>query len=209
MNRRIRSVIIVSAALAFGGETAVLAADKPTWTAAQLKTLNFRCTVADGPKLTACKPQRAARINPLTVEYSRTAVESLASCVLGHLKPGTEVTYPFPYSDDPAYLENPIQPHVVKSVDYAEPPPLTEIARLYPEEARRARVPGRVVLKCIVGLDGKATNCAVLEESPSGYGFAKASLTALEAFRFTPKTYDCIPTDTGMVVVPINFVPPR
>lgn len=209
MSRIIFAITIATAALVLGSGSTVFAAEKPGWPAAQLKTLNFRCSVAEGPKLTACKPLRAEGIDPLTVEYSRTAVESLASCVLGDLKPGTKVTYPFPYSDDPAYLENPIRPHVIKNVDYAEPPPLGEILRLYPEKPRRAGIGGRVVVKCGVNLNGNATNCKVVEENPLGYGFGHAALTALEAFRFIPQLYDCKPTDKGTVLIPINFVPQK
>lgn len=55
---------------------------------------------------------------------------------------------------------------------------------LYPAEAQRAHVSsGSVTLRCFAEPSGRLADCEVLNESPSGMGFAKAGIRAVASAR--------------------------
>nr|WP_240454742.1 energy transducer TonB [Caulobacter sp. 17J65-9] len=79
------------------------------------------------------------------------------------------------------------------------------ISDAFPETALRAEVSGTVLLNCRVTVDGTATNCAVLEETPAGFGFGEAALQASSRFRFKPATYQGRPIEVAQLKIPIRF----
>ena len=75
----------------------------------------------------------------------------------------------------------------------------------YPEAARAAGLEGRVVLSCIVGLDGVLSDCVVAEETPRGKGFGEASLKAARVFRLNYRTTDGQTIEGARVKIPIRW----
>ncbi|HEY2357697.1 MAG TPA: energy transducer TonB [Phenylobacterium sp.] len=65
---------------------------------------------------------------------------------------------------------------------WSEAPSVAEMAALYPAKAKAAGVGGAVDLTCDVR-DGRPHDCAVLKETPSGYGFGFAARKAGELMR--------------------------
>lgn len=72
----------------------------------------------------------------------------------------------------------------------------------YPEEARKAGLEGKVVLKMVVSTEGVAEQVEVLESTHPL--FTESSLAALKALRFTPGRKDgrAVPV---YVVIPFKF----
>jgi len=56
----------------------------------------------------------------------------------------------------------------------------------YPEEARKARIEGDVVLEAIVDIDGKPVQMRVIQVPAEGYGFEESAIKAVEQWRFKP-----------------------
>lgn len=80
------------------------------------------------------------------------------------------------------------------------------VARFYPERALDRGRGGKVVLDCLVGLDGRLT-CTVASEDPERWGFGAAALRIAKEFRMAPQLEDGQPTAGGRVSVPIVFNP--
>lgn len=66
----------------------------------------------------------------------------------------------------------------------APPKILKEIFAPYPKEARRAHIEGDVVLKVLIGEDGKVEEASVIDSL--GYGLDEAALVAIRQFIFSP-----------------------
>nr|WP_255500863.1 energy transducer TonB [Caulobacter sp. 17J80-11] len=77
------------------------------------------------------------------------------------------------------------------------------ISDAFPQTALRAGVSGTVLLSCRITVEGAATNCEVLEESPAGFG--KAAVQASGRYRFKPATYEGRPIEAAQVKIPIRF----
>lgn len=86
-------------------------------------------------------------------------------------------------------------------------PTAENIARVYPSEAQRQNVSGRVILSCIVDEDGYLADCIVDSETPVGMGFGNAALEITAYMRMQPATNYGVPVK-GPVRVPITFALP-
>jgi TonB family protein len=86
-------------------------------------------------------------------------------------------------------------------------PDAAAFSRVYPMAAQRAGIEGRALIHCRVTIDGKLSECVVIEETPMGAGFGVAAVGLASAFVVTPKTYDGKPVD-GDVRIPIVFKMP-
>lgn len=49
-------------------------------------------------------------------------------------------------------------------------------------------VTGWAVIRCVVGLDTRLTNCRVMAETPAGQGFGRAGLQLARRYRYAPPT---------------------
>ena len=67
--------------------------------------------------------------------------------------------------------------------------PLQRIPPTYPAEARRAGISGSVTIDVTVNPDGSVRKARVLEAKPKGL-FEAAAVTAIQKWRFKPKTVD-------------------
>ncbi len=61
------------------------------------------------------------------------------------------------------------------------------LTRYYPLRAIERNIEGDVVLNCLVRVTG-LLDCAVVSESPEGWGFSQAALRIAGAYRMTPAT---------------------
>jgi len=88
------------------------------------------------------------------------------------------------------------------------PAPLAanDLAQVYPAEAAKQHIGGRVMLNCMIDIQGEATSCAIVSETPQGYGFGDAALALAPKLVFKPGTRDGEPIALA-VRIPISFSP--
>ncbi|MDE2355456.1 MAG: TonB family protein [Alphaproteobacteria bacterium] len=86
---------------------------------------------------------------------------------------------------------------------WVERPSGDDVVQVYPEAAIRAGVSGRVVMKCAVDQTGALRDCAIVSESPAGYGFGAAALELAQKFAMTPMP-DAGP-GRATITIPIQF----
>lgn len=91
-------------------------------------------------------------------------------------------------------------PASVRGVQFAPLPPV------YPSAAAKNHQSGSVVMKVLVGEDGKVKDAVVERSEPAGV-FDEASLEAVRNWRFTPAMENGKPVE-GWVRVPIDFQAP-
>lgn len=73
--------------------------------------------------------------------------------------------------------------------DVPEPVLIYRVEPDYPDEARRSRVDGFVLLEAIVNKRGDVVNIKVLQSPPAKYGFAEKAREAVEQWKFKPAIY--------------------
>ena len=89
---------------------------------------------------------------------------------------------PAPPAAAPAAAPAP-RPHVRSGVNPIYIPPLEELQRRYPREARREGLSGRVVVRLTVSPNGDVVNAAVRQSTPPGL-FDALALDFVRRFRF-------------------------
>jgi TonB family protein len=77
----------------------------------------------------------------------------------------------------------------------------------YPPAARAAGLTGYVMLDCLARDDGALVDCRVIQESPQGHGFGKASLEAARTFKMKVRTQngDVVEGANLRVKIPIRW----
>jgi TonB family protein len=83
-------------------------------------------------------------------------------------------------------------------------PTNAEVEAVKPTAAIKEGLDGRVVLKCLVTVQGALTNCSVDHENPPGKGFGAAALTLTTSFQMRPAMKAGKPVE-AWVMVPINM----
>jgi hypothetical protein len=73
-----------------------------------------------------------------------------------------------------------------RGIRWIERPPDSAVFALYPEAAFEARVSGATTLECTSTIEGRFSDCSVVEEKPEAQGFAEASTAVLALYRFGP-----------------------
>jgi TonB family protein len=96
---------------------------------------------------------------------------------------------------------------VVVEASFKTKPTGDDVNRLFPEAAMRARVGGRVKVRCTITVEGALTNCKAIEEDPPGYGFGEAGVKLLSRVQFNPKTIDGKPVESERTI-PLSFAKP-
>lgn len=64
-----------------------------------------------------------------------------------------------------------------------------QMGEAYPGFAGLIGVSGRVALRCVVGVDGRLSDCEVLDAQPPGLGFEAAALSLTASMEAYPATY--------------------
>ena len=74
----------------------------------------------------------------------------------------------------------------------------------YPDDLRRARVEGRVVLRCVVGPNGRAEPRTIFPVEPGNLAFIDAARDALHSAIFAPAKMNGVPV-RSVVTLPFDF----
>jgi protein TonB len=74
---------------------------------------------------------------------------------------------------------------------------VTEVKAIYPEEARKLGLEGRVVLRLVVDATGQVAEAKVLRRA--GHGFDEAALNAIRRFKFKPGLTGTEPVSTEII----------
>jgi len=94
----------------------------------------------------------------------------------------------------------------VTSPDWLRKPSPEDISRYYPPLAQQHDIGGRARVQCRLANDGVLSDCVVLSEAPTGYGFGEAALNVATRFQMRPGTREGQPI-AGQIIVPIVFRP--
>jgi len=76
-------------------------------------------------------------------------------------------------------LDNVTEPVLIES---------SKVLPRYPELARRAGVPGQVILEAVIQADGTVASVRILREAPPRIGFAESAADAVARWRYRPGT---------------------
>ena len=102
----------------------------------------------------------------------------------------------------------PAAPVLVKP-DWVAKPTGADFADAYPADALKANLNGAATLACAVSLEGRLTDCKVVDEAPAQAGFGAAALKLSERFQLKPMTRDGQPVAGGKIRIPIRFALPQ
>ncbi len=86
-------------------------------------------------------------------------------------------------------------------------PSAQDFLKVYPREAYRKGLPGRVIMTCEVLADGHLDACAVIEETPSDNGFGAAALSLAPYFQISTVDRDGRQLAGGAVRIPLFWRP--
>ena len=90
--------------------------------------------------------------------------------------------------------------------DVDKPPKLVRQTRVqYPPEAKRNKIEGRVVVRCLITSQGKADKMEVVESEPAGV-FDENAMNSLKLWQFRPGVLKGEMVDTW-VKIPLSFEP--
>lgn len=90
------------------------------------------------------------------------------------------------------------------SISFLARPTARDFEAVYPTDAFRRGVTGRVVLECLSQADGELA-CAVASEDPAGEGFGEAARRAAARFRLPLTTPDGRTTVGSTISIPMTF----
>jgi Gram-negative bacterial TonB protein C-terminal len=78
-------------------------------------------------------------------------------------------------------------------------------ARAYPSHAAQAGISGAVKMKCAATSAGLLSDCAVIQETPTGEGFGAAALSLATGMALKPTGGDGQPIAGRNLIVPVRF----
>ena len=80
-------------------------------------------------------------------------------------------------------------------------------AKAYPAHAAQAGISGAVKMKCAATSAGLLSDCAVIQESPTGEGFGAAALSLATGMALKPTDSNGQPVTGRNLIVPVRFEP--
>jgi len=112
------------------------------------------------------------------------AAKSADGC--GPLPPTARVSRPirFTFRASPAAISpDPRQTGWILNLpEWKRTPASDQFLHIYPERAAHDHVEGQAVIQCVVGADGRMSECQAIAESRHDYGFGKAALALTPLF---------------------------
>lgn len=106
-----------------------------------------------------------------------------------------------PFADGPAggTRSHGVRPSILTNPTWAIAP-LPEV----PARAVADGVNGQVALSCTVTRSASVSDCSIVSETPTGYGFGRSALSSMRAARLTPSSVDSV-APGGTVRFTLNF----
>jgi TonB family protein len=83
-------------------------------------------------------------------------------------------------------------------------PDADDLRRRFPRDALRAGIAGRVVLECLIRVEGELL-CVVFSEDPPEQGFGDAALQIAQEYRASALLQDGTPAQGARIRLPIAF----
>jgi len=94
---------------------------------------------------------------------------------------------------------------MVTDPEWVQSPVAPQLTEYYPSGAKRAGIPGRVVLSCDVAEEGTLSDCAAEEVYPANQGFAEAALRLAPYFRMRPLDKEGQPVGGRPIRITVGF----
>jgi TonB family protein len=86
------------------------------------------------------------------------------------------------------------------SAGISEPVIVKREKPVYPKEAKKQKIAGKVAVEVVVQRDGTVGDLALVWACPQGYGMEKAAVEAVRQWQFEPAVRDSEPVDASTVV---------
>jgi TonB family protein len=103
----------------------------------------------------------------------------------------------------------PVRPSEPVSPRWTRLPDVEDMMNAYPAEALRNRMGGGAVVVCQLTAEGRASGCAVAEETPVGLGFGEAALALAPKFEFATSGPDGQSLVGGTFRIPLAWNAPQ
>ena len=132
------------------------------------------------PKLQPREPAPSPMAPPVTLPIPPVPKEDRQE----YTGPPVNIPGPPPPPAPPA----PPRPSVITNPTWSRMPQPTE--RDFPDRALSTGTSGVATVRCTAQANGRPTNCQVVSESPSGYGFGRAAVRVVQRGELSPRTVD-------------------
>jgi TonB family protein len=106
-------------------------------------------------------------------------------------------------SDPDTQLDLPLEGQITHP-DWRSQPSGDDMAKEYPKLAQLMDLAGRAAIRCAVDAEGRLQDCAVVSESPAGFGFGAAAVRLSAYFSMKPERIDGQPV-RSTITIPIKF----